>query len=139
MSKVFEKIIYYQLYDYLQENRLLNTYQSGFRSMHSTTTALLETTNNWSINIYNGLLNGVLFIDLKKAFDTIDHEIILRNLRTTGLIQMRYDFLHPTYVIDPKNALLTQCRSKGDISRGAHERRRRETLGGLGARSPRKF
>ena len=49
VSKVFEKMIYYQLYDYLQENRLLNTYQSGFRSLHSTTTVLLETTNNWSI------------------------------------------------------------------------------------------
>ena len=53
--------------------------------MHSTTTALLETTNNWSINIDNGLLNGVLFIDLKKAFDTIDHEIILRKLANYGV------------------------------------------------------
>ena len=85
VSKVFEKIIYYQLYDYLQENRLLNTYQSGFRSTHSTTTALLETTNNWSINIDNSLLNGVLFIDLKKAFDKIDHEIILRKLANYGV------------------------------------------------------
>ena len=84
VSKVFEKIIYHQLYDYFQENRLLNTYQSGFRSMPSTTTALLETTNNWSINIDNGLLNGVLFIDLKKAFDTIDHEI-LRKLANYGV------------------------------------------------------
>ena len=48
-SKVFEKIIYHQLYDYLQENGLLNMYQSGFRSMHSTTTVPLETTNNWSL------------------------------------------------------------------------------------------
>ena len=48
--------------------------------MHSTLTALLETTNNSSINIDNGLLNGVLLIDLKKAFDTIDREIILRKL-----------------------------------------------------------
>ena len=63
----------------------MNTYQSGFLSMHSTTTALLETTNNWSINIDNGLLNGVLFIDLKKAFDTIDHEIILRKLANYGV------------------------------------------------------
>ena len=87
VSKVFEKIIYYQLYDYLQENRLLNTCHSGFRSMHSTTTALPETTNNWSINyIDNGLLNGMLFIDLlKKAFDTIDHEIILRKLSNYGV------------------------------------------------------
>ena len=47
--------------------------------MHSTTT------NNWSINIDNGLLNGVLFIDLKKAFDTIDREIILRKLANYGV------------------------------------------------------
>ena len=53
--------------------------------LHSTTTALLETTNNWSNNIDNGLLNGVLFIDLKKAFDTIDHEIILRKLANCGV------------------------------------------------------
>ena len=75
----------HQLYDYLQENRLLNTYQSGFQSVHSMTTALLETTNNWSINIDNGLLNGMLFIDLKKAFDTIDHEINLRKLANYGV------------------------------------------------------
>ena len=92
VSKIFEKIIYRQLYDYLQDNSLLNTYQSGFRSMHSTLTALLETTNNWSINIDNGLLNGVLFIDLKKAFDTIDHEIILRKLANYGVDQSALRF-----------------------------------------------
>ena len=48
-------------------------------------TALLETTNNWSINIDNGLLNGVVYIELKKAFDTIDHAILLRKLANYGL------------------------------------------------------
>ena len=57
---------------------LLNSGQSGFRSLHSTLTALLETNDNWCVNIDRGLLNGVIFIDLKKAFDTIDHEIILK-------------------------------------------------------------
>ena len=52
--------------------------------MHSTTT-LLETRNNWSINIDSGLLNGVLFVDLKKVFDKIDHEIILRKLANYGV------------------------------------------------------
>ena len=47
--------------------------------------SVLETTNNCSINIDNGLLNGVLFIDLKKAFDTIDHEITLRKLANYGV------------------------------------------------------
>ena len=48
-------------------------------------TALLEATNSWSVNIDNGLVNGVVFIDLKKAFDTIDHQIILQKLRNYGI------------------------------------------------------
>ena len=59
----------------------------GFCSLHSTITALLEATNSWSVNIDNGFLNGVVFIDLKKAFDTIDHEIILRKMSYFGADQ----------------------------------------------------
>ena len=46
--------------------------------MHSTLTALLEVTNNWYLNIDDGLLNSVLFLDLKKAFDTVDHSILFK-------------------------------------------------------------
>ena len=55
--------------------------------IHSTLTTLLEATNAWSVNIDNGLLNGVVFIDLTKAFDTIDHEIILRKMSYLGVDQ----------------------------------------------------
>ena len=87
VAKIFEKIISDQLYQYLNENSLLNSGQSGFRSLHSTLTALLETNDNWCVNIDRGLLNGVIFIDLKKAFDTIDHEIILKKLTKYGVDQ----------------------------------------------------
>ena len=46
-----------------------------------------DSMNAWSENIDNGLLNGVVFIDLTKAFDTIDHEIILRKMSHMGVDQ----------------------------------------------------
>ena len=45
----------------------------------------LEATNAWSVNIHNGLLNGVVFIHLTEALDTIDHEIILRKMFYLGV------------------------------------------------------
>ena len=84
VAKIFEKLVFNQFYEYLNNNSLLTSCQSGFRSLHSTLTALLEATDNWSVNIDNGFLNGVIFIDLKKAFDTIDHDIVLRKLRCYG-------------------------------------------------------
>ena len=80
IAKVFEKLVYEQLYEYLSNYNLLTTCQSGFRSLHSTLTALVEATNSWSVSIDNGLVNGVVFVDLKRACDTIDHNIILKKL-----------------------------------------------------------
>lgn len=86
-AKILEKIIYDQLYNYLNVNDLLTSCQSGFRPLHSTLTALLETSNNWGVNVDKGQLKGVIFIDLKKAFDTIDDEIILQKLAKYGVDQ----------------------------------------------------
>ena len=54
VAKIFEKILYDQLCEYLNDNNLLTHCQSGFRLLHSTLTALIEPTNCWSVNI--GLL-----------------------------------------------------------------------------------
>ena len=48
VAKVFERIVYNQFYKYLTENNLISCNQSGFRSLHSTATAVLETTDNWA-------------------------------------------------------------------------------------------
>ena len=66
IAKVFERIVYNQLSSYLSENNILSKYQSGFRSFHSTVTALLEATDNWAFNIDRGYVNASVFLDLKK-------------------------------------------------------------------------
>ena len=76
VAKIFERIVYNQFYEYLTENNLFSYNQSGFRSLHSTATALLEATDNWAFNIDKGNVNAVIFFDLKKAFDTVDHSIL---------------------------------------------------------------
>ena len=77
MAKVFERIVHDQLYAYLEEHNIICKYQSGFHAIHSAVTALLEATDTWTYNIDRGKINTVVFLDLKKAFDTVDHEILL--------------------------------------------------------------
>ena len=70
VAKLFEGLVYNQLRTFIADNSILVEQQSGFCSQHSTETALLGSTNEWLYNMDSGLINGVLFLDLKKAFDT---------------------------------------------------------------------
>ena len=69
----------------LIKNILLDSHQSGFRSLHSTVTAFLDLTNQWCFNIDRGLVSGILFLDLKRAFDTVDHQLVLTKLEYIGI------------------------------------------------------
>ena len=82
VSKVLEKLVYEQLMKYLEQHKIISKFQSGFQANHSTEASLLHVTNEWLRNMDVGLINGVLFLDLKKAFDTINHTILTGMLRS---------------------------------------------------------
>ena len=67
ISKIMERILYNQLYNYLTKFELLSNSQFGFRKSHSTATALLDCTNEWYVNLDRKLFNLIVFIDLKKS------------------------------------------------------------------------
>ena len=52
--------------------------------MHSTNTILMKLVSQWSLNIENKLLTGVAFVDQGKAFDTVDHEVLISKLTSIG-------------------------------------------------------
>ena len=62
IARIFEKHINEQLYDYLCKNDILDSRQSGFRSLHPTVTALFDLTNQWCFNIDRGMISGVVFL-----------------------------------------------------------------------------
>ena len=84
ISKVIEKVIHDQTQSYLSENDILYKYQSGFRSNHSTNSCLVYLTDLISKGFDSGLYTGMILIDLQKAFDTIDHEILLEKMIYLG-------------------------------------------------------
>ena len=83
--KVFERIVHNQFHTHITTNNLLNPNQSGFRPKHSTTTALIDVTDYLYNQSQNGLITGAIFLDLKKAFDTVNPVILQEKLRAIGV------------------------------------------------------
>ena len=65
---------------YLNKYKHLYENQSGFRPKHSSQTALIKLIDKWMKRIDNGDIKGTLFLEFRKAFDLVDHEILLNKL-----------------------------------------------------------
>ena len=84
ISKIIEKVVHNQTNEFLSVNMVLHNYQSGFRTNHSINLCLSFLTDKILKDFEEGLLTGMILIDLQKAFDTINYEILLKKLKTTG-------------------------------------------------------
>ena len=89
---VFEKLLYNQLHQQLVQHNVLCSNQWGFRSLHSTALALIDCTDNRKLNIDKGKINSTILLDIKKAFDTINHDILLQKLSHYGVTNLELNF-----------------------------------------------
>ena len=85
MSKIFEKVVHKQLYTYLEINSLLDQNQFGFREKRSTTHAILNFLQYLYKNIDSNKIIISIFLDFRKAFDSVDHNILLSKLKAYGI------------------------------------------------------
>ena len=85
INKLLEKSIEKRIRNYLLEKQILYEFQFGFRSGYSTTHALLEITNNIRKHLDSGENVLGLYLDLKKAFDTVDHVVLKKKMHNYGI------------------------------------------------------
>ena len=110
ISKITEKVVHNQTNEFLSANKILYNYQSGFRTNHSTNLCLSFWTDKILKGFDEGLLTRMILIDLQKAFDTINHEILLKKLEAIGFLDkciqwFRSYFYERTSFIEIENLL----------------------------------
>ena len=84
LSKILEKIVYEQMYEYLTKNKIFHPNLHGYRKNRSTQTALLAMYDRWVRAASNKQVSGVVLLDLSAAFDLVDPDILVKKLRIYG-------------------------------------------------------
>ena len=101
ISKIFERVIYNQLYSYFNDNKLFFTSQYGFRKEHSTELACIEIVDRIIQKLDKNEIPINIYLDLSKAFDTLNHDILLAKLKFYGISGIAYQ-LFESYLTNRK-------------------------------------
>ena len=112
-SKILERVIYNRVMNYLNKHKILSDHQFGFRKHHSTEYALTLLYDKISAAIDNNEFTVGIFIDLSKAFDTVNHQILLDKLLHYGIRGMAYNLFNsmtPPLLFTLLSAVLLKAR-----------------------------
>lgn len=94
IARLFERISAKQLYEYCEKRELIPARQFGFRARSSCELALLSALDQWMGQVDKGDIVGALLVDLSKAFDTVPHQLLLKELMNTGCAQTAVKWFH---------------------------------------------
>ena len=101
INKIFEKVMYSRVYDFITKSNCFYPLQFGFRSKHSTNHALISIVDKINEALDKKKVVGSIFVDFQKAFDTVNHEILLRKLSHYGITGHINDWFR-SYLLDRK-------------------------------------
>ena len=93
VCKLLERIVRAQITDHLELNNLFSEHQHGFTSKKSCQSNLLESLEEWSEALDNDLDLDIIFLDFKKAFDTVPHERLIKKLKSYGIVSKISDWI----------------------------------------------
>lgn len=85
MTKIISSIFNNQLREYIENGNLLTQFQSGFRSKHSCTTALMRVSEDIRTNNKNNKLTVLVLLDIKSAYPSVSHEMLMKILDNYGI------------------------------------------------------
>ena len=109
-SKIFEKLLYQRLNTFIDKHSIILPFQFGFRAGHSTKHAVTDVITMTYDNINHKKFTGVSFLDIKKAFDTVDHGILINKLDHYGIRAGVINLFCIVYTLSKeKNLIYPQC------------------------------
>nr|CAI5861082.1 unnamed protein product [Callosobruchus analis] len=93
LSKLLERAVHMQLFEYLTRTKILPLHQSGFQKHHSTTTSLAYLSDSILSSLDKKLMNILALLDFSKAFDTLNHSLLIAKCKYYGFDEIAYKFI----------------------------------------------